>query len=201
VRAGHGFGADGSLAAGHLQAQCVALLFWRDRPLFDLSVTMLRIDLMACGGGFASLPLMQHEVVDAHRWMTAKTFMDGIALGQVTPGPIVITATFVGYLVRSVSGAVVATVSVFLLSLLLVALVAPHFDRLQRLAKFRGATGGALVSFVGLLLALTIRFTLAMSWTVETALVAVAALVALRVRVDVVWIVLAAAALSLLAFR
>lgn len=179
----------------------VALLFWLDHPLFDLSVTMLRVDLMAFGGGFASLPLMQHEVVDGQRWMTARTFMDGIAFGQVTPGPIVITATFVGYLVRGASGAVVATASVFFPSFVLVALVAPYFDRLQRLAKLRGATGGALVSFVGLLLALTVRFTLAMSWAVETAFVGVAALVALRARVDVLWIVLAVATLSLLALR
>ena len=166
-----------------------------------LLVAFLRLGVTAFGGGFASVPLMQHEVVDAHRWMTARTFMDGIALGQVTPGPIVITATFVGYLVKDVSGAVVATASVFFPSFVLVALVAPYFDRLQRLARFRGATGGALVSFVGLLVALTVRFTLAASWTVETAIVAVAALVALRARVDVLWIVLGAALLSLLKLR
>ena len=179
----------------------VALLFWLDRPLFDLSVTMLRVDVMAFGGGFASLPLMQHEVVDGHRWVAARTFMDGIALGQLTPGPIVITATFVGYLVRGASGAVVATASVFFPSFVLMAAVAPYFNRLQRLVRFRGATGGALVSFVGLLLAMTVRFTLATSWTVETAFVAIAALVALRARVDVLWIVLAAATLALLTLR
>jgi chromate transporter len=179
----------------------IALLLWLDRGLFDLASTMVRVDLVAFGGGFASVPLMQHEVVDAHRWMTARTFMDGIALGQVTPGPIVITATFVGYIVKDVPGAIVATASVFFPSFVLVALLAPYFDRLQRLARFRGATGGALVSFVGLLVALTVRFTLAASWTVETAIVAVAALVALRARVDVLWIVLGAALLSLLNLR
>jgi chromate transporter len=179
----------------------IALLRWLDHRLFDLAATMLRVDLAAFGGGFASVPLMQHEVVDAHRWMSARTFMDGIALGQVTPGPIVITATFVGYIVEGVPGAVVATASVFFPSFVLVALVAPYFDRLQRLARFRGATRGALLSFVGLLVAVTVRFTLATSWTAETAIVAVAALVALRARVDVLWIVLGAALLSLLTLR
>jgi chromate transporter len=179
----------------------VGLLFWLDRPLFDLSVTMLRVDLVAFGGGFASVPLMQHEVVDAHRWMSARTFMDGIALGQLTPGPIVITATFVGYLLRNVAGAVVATASVFFPSFVLVALVSPHFDRLQRLARFRGATKGALVSFVGLLVALTLRFVLATPWTLETAVVAGAALVALLARIDVLWIVMGAATLAFLTPR
>ena len=127
--------------------------------------------------------------------------MDGIALGQVTPGPIVITATFVGYLFRGMSGAVVATASVFFPSFVLVVLVAPHFDTLQQVARFRGATRGALVSFVGLLVALTVRYTVETSWTVLTAIVAVAALAALRARVNVLWIVLAAAALSLLTLR
>jgi chromate transporter len=179
----------------------VALLFWLDRGLFDLAATMMRVDLVAFGGGFASVPLMQHEVVDAHRWVTARTFMDGIALGQVTPGPIVITATFVGYIVRGVPGAFVATASVFLPSFVLVALVGPYFDRLQRLARFRGATRGALVSFVGLLAAVTLRFVFATSWTIETAILAVAALAAFRLRVDVLWIVLGAALLSLLNLR
>jgi len=57
---------------------------------------MMKVDLFAFGGGFASVPLMYHEVVNMRHWMDGKTFMDGIALGQVTPGPIVITATFVG---------------------------------------------------------------------------------------------------------
>jgi chromate transporter len=60
----------------------VALLFWGDRGLFELAATMMRVDLVAFGGGFASVPLMQHEVIDVRGWMTARTFMDGIALGR-----------------------------------------------------------------------------------------------------------------------
>lgn len=183
-----------ALAAGG----AVVLLYWMDRQLFDLAVTMLRVDLVAFGGGFASVPLMQHEVAEVRGWMSVRTFMDGIALGQVTPGPIVITATFVGYLCRGIPGAVVATMSVFSPSFLMVALIAPHFDRLQRLAVFRGATRGALLSFVGLLAAVTVQFGLATSWTVNTTILAVAAFVALRLKVEVLWVVLAGVVVSLL---
>lgn len=183
-----------ALAAGG----AVVLLYWMDRQLFDLAVTMIRVDLVAFGGGFASVPLMQHEVAEVRGWMSVRTFMDGIAIGQVTPGPIVITATFVGYLCRGIPGAVVATASVFSPSFVMVALIAPHFDRLQRLAAFRGATRGALLSFVGLLAAVTVQFGLATSWTVKTTMLAVAAFVALRLKVDVVWVVLAGVVVSLL---
>ena len=67
------------------------MLYLRDTKIFSLAVLMMRIDLFAFGGGFASLPLMLHEIVEVRGWIDNKTFMDGIALGQVTPGPIVIT--------------------------------------------------------------------------------------------------------------
>ena len=65
--------------------------------LFQLAALMAKIDISAFGGGFASVPLMFHEIVDVRRWLDGPTLLNGIALGQVTPGPIVITATFVGY--------------------------------------------------------------------------------------------------------
>ena len=96
-----------------LSALALAVLYGVDRQLGVLAATLARIDLLAFGGGFAAVPLMQHEVVAVRGWMSAPAFIDGIALGQVTPGPIVITATFVGYAVRGVAGALVATVAAF----------------------------------------------------------------------------------------
>lgn len=90
-----------------------------DKRLFNLAALMMKIDLFAFGGGFASLPLMLHEIVTVRGWIDHKTFMDGIALGQVTPGPIVITATFVGYMLHGLSGALAATLGMFTPSLLL----------------------------------------------------------------------------------
>ena len=107
------------------------LLFLFFPHLFDLAFTMARIDLFAFGGGFAALPLMFHEVVDVHAWLDSATFINGLALGQVTPGPIVITATFVGFLTYGFWGGVVATIAIFTPSFLFVIGTVPYYDRLR----------------------------------------------------------------------
>ena len=174
------------------------VLFVLDRRLFSLSALMMKVDLFAFGGGYTSVPIMLHEVVGARHWMDSKTFMDGIALGQVTPGPIVITATFVGYLLGGVVGAVVGTVSVFTPSLILLIATVPYFDRLRSSRLFQRALRGVLASFVGLLLAVTIQFGLALHWCWIQAVVGATAFAALRFKVDILWVVLAGACLSAL---
>lgn len=183
-----------------LVAACAgfALLFMASRALFDLGLLMSRIDLFAFGGGFASVPLMYHEVVGVRSWMDRTTFMNGIALGQVTPGPIVITATFVGYWLRGIAGAVVATASVFLPSFLMVVGVVPYFDRLRRSDHFSRCMSGILASFVGLLLSVTIHFALDVPWDVPRVLLAAASLTALVAGVEVLWVVLVGIAVSLM---
>jgi len=83
----------------------LALLAFFSPDLARLALLMIKIDLFAFGGGFGSVPLMFHEIVEIRSWLDAPTFLDGIALGQFTPGPIVITATFVGYLLHGLIGA------------------------------------------------------------------------------------------------
>jgi chromate transporter len=179
----------------------VAGLYFADRKLYRLAVLMLRIDLFAFGGGFASLPLMFHEVVNAMGWMDGKTFMDGIALGQVTPGPIIITATFVGYLVGGLPGALVATIAIFTPSFVVLVAVTPFFDRLKGSRYFSGATRGILASFVGLLFYMTLRFAWAVPWDAVKVLFGIAALVALARKVNILHVVLAGSVLSIVLFR
>ncbi|MEW6753344.1 MAG: chromate efflux transporter [Candidatus Latescibacterota bacterium] len=179
-----------------LAAALVTGLFVADRRLACLGLVMMKVDLLAFGGGFASVPLMFREVVEARGWMPAGAFMDGIALGQVTPGPIVITATFVGQQVAGVPGAVVATLGVFLPSLMVVALGTPWCVRLRTQAAFQGVSRGLVLSFVGLLASVTVQFARLAPWSVPSALIALAALVALRLNVDVLWVVLVGAVVS-----
>ena len=185
-------------AATLVGAALLGILFVTSRSLFDLAAVMLKVDLFAFGGGFASVPVMLNQVVHVRNWMDSKTFMDGIALGQVTPGPIVITATFVGYQIAGLLGAVIGTVAIFSPSFLMVLITVPYLDRLRKSLLFRRALRGVLASFVGLLLAVAVQFALAASWNFRSILLALAGFVALRFRIDVLWVVLVAAGVSIL---
>lgn len=180
---------------------CLAGLYATDEKLFELATLLLRIDLFAFGGGFASQPLMFHEIVDARGWLDSRTFMDGIALGQVTPGPIVITATFIGYLVRGLAGALTATLAIFTPSFIILITAAPFFDRFKRLGFFAGATKGILAAFVGLLLYMTLKFGMAVPWEPARVLFGLAVLGALFRKINLLLLVLISAAFSVAFFR
>ncbi len=185
------------LTIASVAALALVLLFLFERKLFDLAAIMFRIDLFAFGGGLGSVPLMFHEIVEVRSWMDAQTFLNGIALGQITPGPIVITATFVGYIVYGLLGAIVATVSVFLPSFMIVVGVVPYFDRFRNSIYFTRAIQAILGSFVGLLLTVTLRFASNIRWDVPGVSLAAAAFVALLFKVEIIWIVLLGAVISL----
>jgi len=179
-----------------LAAALVVVLLVIDRRLAVLGLTMMKVDIFAFGGGFASIPLMLREVVGVQGWLPAHTFMDGIALGQVTPGPIVITATFVGYQTMGLAGALVATAGIFLPSLFVVVLVEPWFQRYRSSPIFQGVTRALVLSFVGLLASVMVHFALVAPWSVPSSIIAGAALIALLLKVDVLWVVLVGAAIS-----
>jgi len=174
------------------------LLFLFNPPLFDLAILLFRIDLLAFGGGFSSLPLMLHEIVEARHWIDSETFMNGIVLGQVTPGPIVITATFIGYLLGGPLGGVIATISIFLPSFMLVIGISPYFDRLRAAPSFNKIVGGVLYSFVGILLTVTIRFASNVYWDLSHLLLVSSALVALLLKVDILWVVVIGSIISVI---
>ncbi len=173
-------------------------------PVFPvLGMTMAKINLLAFGGGYTAVALMFQDVVRsaAHPWLTSKEFIDGLALGQITPGPVIITATFIGYRVGGLAGAIFATVCVFLPSPLLLVLIAPRFARVRHLAGVRNAVSGLLAAFIAMLLyvlAAVARSSLVGPWEV---VVAAAAFAALRLRVNAVWVVLGATALAFALLR
>ena len=176
---------------------CLLLLLF-DRTLFHLALLMFRIDLFAFGGAFASVPLMLHEIVGVRNWMDSQTFMNGIVFGQVTPGPIVITATFVGFLLGGPLGGVIATIGIFLPSFVVLVGISPYFDRLRTSPSFNKVIGGVLCSFVGLLLTVAVRFALNVHWDLFHSLIALGALVALLARMDILWVVVIGTVISVM---
>jgi chromate transporter len=179
----------------------LAVLYAFAPGYFVLAALMMKIDLFAFGGGFTSLPLMLHELVQVRGWIDEKTFLDGIALGQVTPGPIIITATFVGYLLYGFWGSLTATLAIFTPSFVILTMTDPFMDRLKSSSLFVIATQGILASFVGLLFYALIKFALAVPWDIIKILLAGAAFLALMRRVELLYVVLVGAFISLWIFR
>jgi chromate transporter len=126
--------------------------------------------------------------------------MDGIALGQVTPGPIVITATFIGFMIAGLSGAFIGTISVFLPSFLMLVGVTPFFDKLRRLKLFNEIITGVLSSFVGLLFTVTFQFGIALHWGAAQILIGAAALIALLLKADILYVVVVGMAMATIMF-
>ncbi len=117
-----------------------------------LGLSFLKIGAVAFGNGMTIMPLLQAEAVDAHGWLTLRQFADGIALGQITPGPFLITAAFVGYKLFGVVGAAVGTFAIFAPSFAMTLLFAELFGQIRHHVVVRGAVRGVLASFVGLLM-------------------------------------------------
>lgn len=124
----------------------------------ELVVTLWGIGALAFGGGYTTIPLMQHQIVDMHGWLTVKQFIDGIALGQITPGPVFITATFIGYHVASIFGALLATLAIFAPSLAMMIALADIHGRIQNSKIVKVVIKGFLSGFIGLLVAVTLQF-------------------------------------------
>jgi chromate transporter len=178
----------------------LAALFAVNPELFRLGLLMVKIDCFAFGGGYVSVPLMLHEVVEVRGWLTGPMFMDGIALGQITPGPIVMTGAFVGYAVFGLIGALIAAVTVFSPSLIILCAATPFADRLVCSPVARRVLRGSLISLVGLMAAVAVRFGLSIQWTAGQAVFALAAFICLRKKVDILWVVLAGAGIGALTF-
>jgi chromate transporter len=165
-----------------------------------LSLTLSKIGALAFGGGFTMIPLIQYEVVDHFHWLTTKEFLDGIALGQITPGPIMITATFIGYKLSGFFGALVATIGIFSSSFFILVLLIPHYDRLRRVEVVKTMERGILGSFIGMLGLVLYNFGRAVFVDIPSIIFAAAAFIALLKKIDLPYILLSGAILSILIF-
>jgi chromate transporter len=168
--------------------------------LGQLNVALMKLGALAFGGGFTMIPLIQHEVVERAGWLTTREFIDGIALGQVTPGPIVITATFVGYRVGGVLGAATSTAAVLLPSFLILMAALPRYDQIKASRLVRWMTHGVLAAFIALLAAVLVQFGQAALVGWKSWALGLGAAAALWWEIDLLAIVGATAILSILLF-
>src|SRR4029077_20463623 len=110
--------------------------------LWDVGWFFLKVGAVTFGGGLSILAFIQDQVVNQFHWITPQEFIDGLAIGQLTPGPIIMVAAYVGYKVAGVSGAAVAALAIFLPSFALMLSIVPVLDRVRRLAWIKAAMKG-----------------------------------------------------------
>lgn len=100
--------------------------------IIDLFMAFFKIGLFSFGGGYAMLPFIQEQTIEVHGWLTTHEFLDMLGIAQITPGPISInTATFVGYRLGGVLGAIASTVAVVLPSLMIVLIISFFFNKFK----------------------------------------------------------------------
>lgn len=187
-------------AAKSLIASTTALAASVPLSLLGLFLLFLKFGAVIFGSGYVLLAFLQADLVDRLHWLTQAQLLDAVAVGQVTPGPVFTTATFVGYLLGGVRGAVIATAGIFLPGFFFVAASRPLIPRIRR-SKIAGAfLDGVNVGAVALMVAVT--FQLGRAALIDFLTVLIAALSAvglLYFRINSAWLVLVGAAIGLAA--
>ena len=180
-----------------LLAPIVAVASRPDAVPFTLSrlfLTFLKISSVLFGSGYVLLAFLRSDFVEHLHWLTEKQLLDAVAVGQVTPGPVFTTATFIGYIVGGTRGAAVATVAVFLPAFILVAASGPLIPRIRRSAIAGAFLDGVIVGSLALMGVVAWQLGRAAIIDVTTVAIAlVSALLLFRFRVNSAWLVLGAA--------
>jgi chromate transporter len=164
-------------------------------PLFGV---FLKIGAVLFGSGYVLLAFLRADLVERLHWLTERQLLDAVAVGQVTPGPVFTTATFIGYLLGGGAGATLATLGIFLPAFVFVALSGLILPRLRRSPTAAAVLDGVNVASLALMVAVT--WTLARAALVDpltATLAAVSALLLVRFRVSSAWLVLGGAAIGL----
>ena len=164
--------------------------------LGSLAWVALKVGALSYGGGFVIIPLMQSDAVSHYHWMTAGQFLNAVALGQVTPGPVVQTVAVVGYAAAGLGGGVLASLIAFSPSFIFILLGAHRFDRLRGNPRVRAFLDGAGPAAIGAILGSAIPLARALSAGWQYAVLAGAALLIFAARRGVVFTLLAAGAVG-----
>ena len=168
--------------------------------MWPLFLVFVRIGSIVFGSGYVLLAFLRADLVVHRAWVTDAQLVDAVAIGQVTPGPVFTTATFLGYLLRGPAGAVVATVGIFLPAFLLVAISGPLIPLIRRSPIAGAFLDGVNVGSLALMAAVSYQLVrpAIVDW-VTAALFVASAVLLLRYRVNSAWLVLGGAILGIAA--
>jgi chromate transporter len=153
-----------------------------------------KVGALSFGGGFVIIPLMQSDAVGHYHWMTGAQFLNAVALGQITPGPVVQTVAVVGYAAAGLIGGILASVVAFSPSFAFILLGAPRFDQIRGDRRARAFLEGAGPSAIGAIFGSAIPLTRALAHHWQYAVLAGALILLLALRRGVVLTLLCAGA-------
>lgn len=176
-------------------------LTWLDARLWQLTVFFFKVGALIFGSGMVLFAFIQHDVVERFGWLSQQQLIDAITVGQMSPGPVSSSATFIGYLVSGLPGAVLATLGIFLPSFIIVALVGPFIPRLRQSRIAQAFLKGVNAAVVALILSISLvlfKAAIVDGWTLILMILGIVAL--LRFKLDTFWLVLGGAAIGLLRY-
>jgi chromate transporter len=181
----------------------VDLLLISLRPeLMQMGSRFLEIGALVFGSGYAMLPFIQDTVVNQFHWLTDQQFGVALALSLITPGPVTIIGTFIGYKVAGVVGALVGMVNMYFPAWAMTTIVAAPYAKAGQVSYVRQVIGGIVAAFIGTLVVVLIKLAVDTLVDIPAISLAAAAFVVQRfIKIDTIWIVLGGALVSLLLFR
>ena len=183
-----------SLATRSIESRTYALV-----PLPVLFATFAKIGALVFGSGYVLLAFLRDELVVRHAWIDERTLIDAVAVGQVTPGPVFTTATFIGYVLRGGPGAAVATIGIFLPGFALVAIIRRYVARIRQSPGASAFFDGVNVASLALMGVVALDLGRAAIVDLATCAVAIVAFaLVVRLRVNATWLVLGGALVGLL---
>lgn len=168
--------------------------------LIDLFFTFCRIGGLTFGGGYAMLPMIQKEIVEEKKWATEEEVLDYYAVGQCTPGIIAVnTATFIGYKVQGIIGAIVATLGVVFPSLIIITIIAALLKNFASYAIIQHAFSGIRVVVIALIISAILKLAKTSIKNSITLIIAILAFISVAfVNLSPIYIVVAAACVGLI---
>lgn len=169
--------------------------------LWPLFLFFLKVGAVLFGSGYVLLAFLRADLVERWHWLTEAQLLDAVAVGQVTPGPVFTTATFIGYVLGGVSGALLATVGIFLPAFFFVAISGPLVPRLRRSVVAGDVLDGVNVGSLALMAVVTVQLGMTAITDATTIVLALASAVLLiRYRVNSAWLVLGGALVGVIAY-